>query len=156
MLLTVAAGSAIAGTGCRKLVPIQTWRPSVIESTVGKRVAVSPLLGDPQVTSPLMEGLLSASPRDPGRQLTLVPTSTLQLAETIRMVSAVESEVSDVTLASIANRQGFDYLLQGELFEDRRPEFLSKDDPRLSVSWRLTDLRDKRSAGGHPVTVTPE
>jgi hypothetical protein len=140
-------------TGCRMGAPIHVWQPPQLESTVGKSVAVSEVVGPESVARQIEENLIQAAPRDSGRITTLVESNSLQSKSPIQLVSGDDSEPNDVALAAVARSEAIDYVLRGEILEDRSPGKMSD---RLTVSWRLTELAHNRSAGGRPVVVDAE
>ncbi len=144
----------VISSGCQMGVPIHTWQPPQLESTVGKRVVLSTVDGPDDVAGPLKQKLLALTPRDAGRATTLVAASSLRESAEIRRVSATDAEPNDVALAAAARREGIDYVLRGQLIEDRYPRENAKQDRKLKVSWRLTSLGDQQpTAGGCPVVV---
>lgn len=139
--------------GCRLAVPIYIWQPPQLESTVGKRVVLSTVAGPEDVARPLKEKLFAATPGDAGRATTLVDAAALQDAAEVLLVSADDAEPNDVALAAAARKEGLDYVLRGEVIEDRHVRPDGKQDSRLKVSWRLTSLSDDPSVLGSPVVV---
>jgi tetratricopeptide (TPR) repeat protein len=155
--LTVAISFTIAGAiGCRMSVPIHTWKPAELESTVGKRVVLADVVGPAEIAADLQQRMLAAVPREPGRQTSLLLTSNLHNEREIQLTAGSDAETSDIALASVARREGYDYVLRGEVVNSTRPYFTENQPDRLSVSWRLFALGDQRSAGGAPVVVDKE
>lgn len=122
------------------------------------------------IADAIHEQLLTQVPTDFGRQTELVPVDELNQQSPVRLVSAVDHQHSDIALSSLARRQGFDFVLRGELLPDRRPASMRETNPQLSVSWRLLELdssnaspgqlqpvdksiRTPRHVGGRPVVV---
>ena len=144
---------AIAG-GCRMGAPIHVWDPPQLESTVGKRVALSGVSGPADVVGRLQQRLLDQTPSDPGRQMTMVGAGELQRGSEIQLVSAVEDLPNDLAAASVARRRGMDYVLRGEVISDRNRS-VPPDESKttLAVSWRLTALDGGHAGGGRPIVV---
>lgn len=140
-------------TSCKMAVPIHVWSPPGLESTVGKRVVVSEVVGPKNITGPLQQKLIAAVPRDSGRNTEIASSLDLQQSDAIRLVSATDEEPSDIALSSAAKNEGYDYVLRGEVLEDRRARQVRDTDKRLSISWRLFQLDDDRSTGGMPLVV---
>ena len=151
--IVFACAVVVLITGCRMAAPIHVWQPPQLESTVGKSVAVSEIVGPKLVARQIEEKLLRTVPRDSGRITTLVQSDSLQSKSPIQLVTGDDSQPNDVALAAVARREAIDYVLRGEILEDRSPGQLSD---RLTVSWRLTELAHNRSAGGRPVVVDAE
>ncbi len=153
--ISVAISIAVAGViGCRMSVPIHTWQPAELESTVGKRVVLADVVGPTEIASDLQERLLADAPREVGRQTSLLLSSDLKNEREIQLTSGTESEMSDIALGSVARREGYDYVLRGEVVKNGGLYRSPSDLGRLSVSWRLFALGDQRSAGGAPVVVS--
>ncbi len=143
--------------GCRMSVPMHLWEPPRLQSTVGKRVVVSTVAGPERLTGPIREKLLAMAPRDSGRQTELLDFRTLPDHSSIRLVSAADGEPNDLVLASVASREGADFLLRGEVMESQRADDGNKPvDDSLTISWRLTSLTDDCRGGGFPITVDIE
>ncbi len=146
-------------SGCRMGVPIHVWQPPQLVSTVGKRVVLSTVAGPDDIAGRVKTNLLSMVPRDAGREISLVDSASLQDVGEIRLVSATDAESNDgepndIVLASAARRDGIDYVLRGEVIEDRYPRPIPQQNRELKVSWRLTSLDDQRPTdGGSPVVV---
>ena len=154
--LVLAAGTP----GCRMGVPIHVWEPPLLASTVGKRVAVSAIAGPPELATEIRDRLVRGAPRDTGRATQLVDAQALQSDSPIRLVSANDVEMSDVALAPVARRNGFDMMLHGQLIDSgsnlaeqgfrERPGVRGE---RLAISWRLTDLAGNHPPLGMPIVV---
>lgn len=142
--------------GCRMGVPVHVWQAPQLQSTVDKRVLVSSLAGPEPVAQQIKQKLIAAAPQDDGRRTTLVDADTLRSKSQIRLVSATDDEPNDLALASLARRQGFDYLLRGEVMESRQPNVQPDAEQELKISWRLIGITDKSFAGGSPVVVDAE
>ncbi len=145
-----------AVSGCRMGVPVHTWKPAALESTVGKRVVLAEIVGPRDLADDLQQRLLAGAPRDIGRKTTLVDSKDLEDKSQIQLAAASNTETSDVVLASVARAEGYDYVLAGEVLEDFSHHKQGKEAERLKVSWRLFALGDQRSAGGVPVVVDTE
>lgn len=163
--------------GCRAAAPIHVWTPPKLASAVGSRVAIAPIRGDAAIAGPLGEAMLRNQPRDAGRSVVAIDARQLQGDETIRLVSSVEGETSDITLVTLARRNEIDFVLVGEVFESpgrrRRatslpPELAqhlnlsienavtdsSADEINLiRVSWSLMDVRRGVPLSGLPVVT---
>ena len=123
------------------------------EPVAGSPVAGSPVAGSPVAGSPVA-GTEPAGTEPAGTQpagTELVDARSLQSASPIRLVSARDGEISDVALASVASRRGFDFMLHGQVIDasGSRPGA----ENRLTVSWRLTDLNGNDPPKGFPVAV---
>jgi tetratricopeptide (TPR) repeat protein len=138
-------------------VPMHVWEPPRLQSTVGKQVVVSTVAGPERFALPIREKLLAMAPRDSGRQTRLVDCRELQGSTSVQLVSATDQEPNDLVLASIARREGADFLLRGEVMENQRMgDGKTPVDDSLTISWRLTSLADDCRGGGFPVTVDVE
>jgi len=142
--------------GCRMGVPIHVWQPPTLESTVGKRVAVAEVTGPAEIARAVQEGLIKEAPSDPGRATRLIPANELQSKTSIQLVNFIDEQPSDVALAAIAGSEGYDFMLQGHVLQAFDPTGGQERDQRLSLSWRLVSLADKRSAGGQPLVIDYE
>jgi hypothetical protein len=122
--------------------------------------------------------MLRNQPRDAGRSVLAIDARRLQGNETIRLVSAVEGETSDIALMTLARQNQIDYVLVGEVLEssNRRsrativpPELTdglnlsvenaatdssADENGLIRVSWSLMDVRRGVPLSGLPV-VTP-
>ena len=148
------ASLALPLIGCRLDAPIHHWEPAKLESTVGKRVVVSAVAGSEEIAADVREKLFEFAPAEPGRETSLIDAMTLQGKSEIQLVSASDSEPNDVALASVAKREGAEFLLRGEIIQTRtalRPK--SEEDRTLKISWRLTALDNIHPGGGSPVVV---
>ncbi len=157
--VTLTAWLCIAclGAGCRLSVPMHVWEPPQLQSTVGKRVIVSTVAGPEHLALRIREKLLAMAPSDSGRQIQLVDCQALQESSPIQLVSATDQEPSDIVLASVARREGADFLLRGEVMENQRAgDDETPEDDSLTISWRLTSLADDCRGGGFPITVDIE
>jgi hypothetical protein len=103
--------------GCQTAAPIHVWAPPRIDSAVGKRIAIAPLTGDPQIAGPLRAAMLRSQPRDAGREVVAIDATRLPDDQKIRLVSATEGEPSDITIVSLARRAGIDYVLMGDVLQ---------------------------------------
>ncbi|TWU32839.1 tetratricopeptide repeat protein [Novipirellula artificiosorum] len=140
-------------SGCGVRAPIHFWQPPIVQSAVGKRVAVSKVAGPEEIADRIHERLLASPPNDTGRQLKLVNTEKLQAKTAIQLVSAIDDQTSDVALASVARREGYDYMLRGEVLTQR--DYGQKKDSidRLIMSWRLTSMDNQNPSSGRPVVI---
>ena len=145
--------TAILLAGCKMAVPIHVWEPPALQSTVGKRVVVSPVAGRDRIADALNDQLLAQVPRDTGRKTTLVDAASLQPAHPLRLVSATDEEPSDLVLAAASKQAGYEYSLRGEILADRYPDQTESESQNLTVSWRLMDLQTNRPVGGKPISV---
>ena len=142
--------------GCRVSAPVHVWKPPVLASTVGKRVVLSTVAGPEELAEQVRSKLLAMTPTDFGRQTTLVDSNALQNNSGIQLVSATDDEPSDVALASVARREGVEFLLRGEVMEGSETATDSDDHDSLTISWCLTSLENGTSGGGIPVTIDTE
>jgi hypothetical protein len=154
-------GALLALCGCRMGVPIHVWQSPQLQSTVGKRVLVSSLVGPEQVTEGIKQKLLASAPRDAGRVTTLIDAETLHDKSEFKLVSATDEQPNDLALAAVARSQKIDFVLRGEVIEDRHPSDEPKPNPPLKISWRLTALcshprGSHPRGGGSPVVVDAE
>lgn len=136
--------------------PVHTWKPPELESTVGKQVVVADVVGPKDLAQNLHERLLANPPKDPGRQTRLISSDVLQDKSQIQLAAASKVETSDIVLASVARSEGYDYVLRGEVLEDRRIRKPQDEPKKLTVSWQLFALGDQRPTGGSPVAVDVE
>jgi len=147
----------VIAAGCRMGAPIHFWDPPQLESTVGQRVALSGVSGPAELAGGLQRQLLAQAPSDSGRQMTLVGAAEMQRGSEIQLVSAVDDLPNDLVVASIARRQGIDYLLRGEVISDRnRSQPADPTHQTLKVSWSLTGLDAMHPGGGRPIVVDPK
>ena len=153
--LHVVAACAIVVSlpGCRTAAPIHVWQPPELASTVGHRVVVSRVSGPQHLADPVYQTLIETVPHDVGRRMELVGADALQAKTQIQLVSHTDDQPNDLALVSVARREGFDFMLRGEIIQRRGGSgFLDETTP-LRISWRLISLADNRSEGGQPVTV---
>jgi hypothetical protein len=149
--------AVVALAGCRMGVPIHVWQPPLLESTVGKQVVLSTVAGPEPIADPIKQDLIAMAPHDQGRSTQIVDAASLQNRTEIQLVSASDQEVNDLAVAAVARRQGGDFLLRGEVIEDRHPAASKSDeDPVLKISWRLNSLDGARPVRGRPVIVDLE
>ena len=174
--------------GCRMSVPIHVWQPPVLESTVGKTVVIQSVDGPREATDPIKQKLLATVPRDVGRATSIVTSDTLRpkrgtFDSKVMLASATDEDNSDVAVASLARRQGVDFVLHGQvltaptptpsdsgssqpvgkrsplptdprrIISDGQQQAESLDDPRLTLSWRLTAVGEEPSNQGRPISV---
>lgn len=140
--------------GCSATAPIHLWRPPMLASTVGGKVVVSELVGEGDLVEKVHRKLFDLAPYDSGRQVMLVDYQTLRAESDVQLVSAIDDEVNDLALASLARRAGASFVLRGEVFERRTGDYQKAMDDQLTISWRLTALDGEREGGGMPVSVT--
>jgi len=165
----------LAMVGCKFVsAPVHVWVPPRLKSAVGQKIAIAPIAGDPKIAGPLMTKMISLAPRDAGRALRCTDARLLSPAAvtpTIRLVSAEEGETSDLANVAMARRQDADFLLTGEIV--RRPSEVRSEQRKLAqgilkpvtpgdefgiheqltVSWKLTDLREQTASDGFPVVT---
>lgn len=139
--------------GCRMGVPIHTWKPPKLESTVGKQVIVADVVGPTELAEDLQQRLIDDAPGDIGCETKLIGAQSLEDKSQIKLAAASDGETSDVVLASVARDEGYQYVLRGELLKDRRLTKPTDELQKLTLSWRLFDLGDQRHCGGAPVVV---
>ncbi|TWU27212.1 Tetratricopeptide repeat protein [Novipirellula galeiformis] len=151
--LTVICTGIALGVGCRTYAPIAVWTPPGLQSTVGKRVAVSQVVGPAEIAKQVQQKLIASAPHDQGREFELVDSETLQPKSPIRLVAATEDQSSDVALASVARREGYDYILRGEVLSERTHGVRPTDPDLLAISWRLTAIDAHQASAGTPVVV---
>ncbi len=159
----IAAQSVLTGIwltlalGCRMSAPIHVWTPPKIHSTVAKRVAIDTIAGDPVMAKKIHEKMLASAPSDAGRSVFLVDANQLQSKSAIQLASFSGEGANDVALASVARSEGYDYILRGEILENRHRSPHAPE--RLTVSWRLMSLDPAqlglaaKHLGGQPVVV---
>ena len=146
----------LLSSGCRMGVPIHVWQPPKLESTVGKTVAIAAVTGPTEIAEAIQQRVIAEAPSDPGRATKLVPSSDLQSKTQIQLVNFEDEQPSDVALAAVARREGFDYMLHGQVVKSSGVAASFDSDSRLAMSWRLVSLADHRSAGGQPVVIDYE
>ncbi len=158
----LAAAALIVTCGCRTGASVNVWQPPILESAVGKRVAIGPVVGPKEVSVPIRDAMLKQAPSDVGRALKAVDPDKLDHSETIRLVSGT-NDVNDIALSSAARRESVDYILRGQVLSRRTTTDTDGDgqsdfDPTvpLAISWRLMSVADDRHAGGAPVIVDVE
>ncbi len=160
--------------GCYMAAPIHIWEPPTLASTVNKQVVLQSVVGPKETAEAIKENLLASVPQDVGRKTTIVNSEDLLSGSYVRLASTTDQGPSDVALASIARRQGADYLLSGRVIPQPKPaettpdeitkktsprtaaeeqQGIAKDNPRLTVSWRLMSIGDDPGVSGQPVVV---
>lgn len=129
---------------------------------------VPKLIGPKEITEPIHEQLLAATPKDAGRRTELISAEDVKQAtkETspnkIALVSYNENDESDLALMAAGRAQNMDFVLRGQVVPDRRPRPIREAGNRLTVSWSLVPLdRDGKqslhqSQPGKPVIVDLE
>jgi len=156
--------------GCQTAAPIHVWVPPKLNSAVGCKVVIAPITGDAKIAGPLLTQMIAHAPRDAGRALTVTESRANSDNPTIRLVSSVEGEQSDIISHALARRQDADFLLTGEIV--RQPSELRLESQReaqglkeaslysdggkkdkITVSWKLTDLRSQGGSNGFPVVT---
>lgn len=141
--------------GCQTTASMHVWQPPLLESTVGKRVVVSAVAGPESLANRVREQLLAMSPNDAGRQLELMDYQSLPASDLIQLVSLIEDEPNDLALASVARRNGAQYLLRGELIETRRATGRKEEEAdSLTISWCLLSLEEGGQVDGQPIAVS--
>ncbi|MEL6110122.1 MAG: hypothetical protein AAFU85_29260 [Planctomycetota bacterium] len=143
--------------------PIHVWSPPSLRSTVGDAVVIPKLIGPPELSEAIQQQLVQAAPRDRGRQTTLVSSEELRDAKqapAIALVGYEQVDKSDLAIASLARRGGIDYVLRGEVLQERGIRAITEADKRLTVSWQLTALDssvdDEATTVGQPVVIDLE
>jgi tetratricopeptide (TPR) repeat protein len=137
-------------------VPIHTWQPADIQSVVGKRVVLSAVVGPKPIADKVQQKMLALAPQDTGRNIHVTDAASLQ-SDNIRLVSGVANEPNDLALTSISRQAGVDFLLRGQVLEDRPTNANADGKPqKLMVSWRLTPIRSQQHPEGSPVVVDLE
>ena len=151
-LIVAAVICFTVSVGCRVSSPIHVWQPAGLQSTAGSKVLLARLNGPNQAAESIQQRMLQLAPKDHGRSVDLVTKADLSSTgsgNSIRLVS-YEDDDSDLVTLMRAKASGVDYILQGEILKDRRPESIKQSDKRLSVSWRLMPT-DPQSAAEQPV-----
>lgn len=137
--------------------PIYVWVPPKMQSTVGRRIAVSTIEGDKKLGEKIQQQLFAAVPRDSGRMLALIDSDKLTPQSPVQLASYNNVGTNDVVLASVARHEGIDYVLRGEILAERTHH--TEPTNRLAVSWRLMSLDPAnpnlpaQHVGGKPVVV---
>lgn len=152
--MTIRQSALVAGLlliassgGCRMGVPIHVWEPPRLASTVDKRVAVSVAADSEELANRIRKRLVEQAPNDSGRATELIDAQKLQSDSPIQLVSANDQEINDVALAAVAGRNGFDFMLHGQVIDSGRTG------DRLAISWRLAELVGHGIPLGAPVVV---
>ncbi len=169
-------------SGCRSTrAPLHVWVPPEINRTAGKSVLIAEIVGPEPMASQLQHALLNSAPREPSRQVQLITQQALQTQSSIQLASAVEQMPSDVALLHAAHQHDIDYLLFGEILKLRRGNTNRAEESstaaknafatqqsaaaadtapipatteRVTVSWKLLDVRRNQVLGGLPVTIS--
>lgn len=166
--------------------PLHVWVPPKINRTAGKSVLIAEIVGPDPLASQLQHALLNTAPPEPSRQVQLITQQALQTQSNIQLASAVEQMPSDVALLHAAHQHDIDYLLFGEILQHRRgntnrsressPPAMKALAPfaaqqstgaadtslipaateRVTVSWKLLDVRRNQILGGLPVTISSD
>ncbi|QDV67280.1 hypothetical protein Poly24_09730 [Rosistilla carotiformis] len=159
--------------GCRVGTGVHVWQPPLAADGVGKRVAVSPLVGAPALAGELTQAIANEQPQLP-QQTQLVSQYEMSQADTIQLVSFEDRAPSDLALLPVARRAGVDFVLVGEVLNDPftgqekalapdDPAFQFKlgqilenrnDDPILAFSWRLIDVASGETLWANPLSVS--
>ena len=137
--------------GCQVVAPIHVWARPKLQSAVGHKVAVAPISGDQKIAGPLHTAMIAQAPQEIGRSIQCIDARSLQDNQTIRLVSAVEGETSDIANLSLARRQGVDFLLTGEIIRQSEASRMTLTGESLAVSWKLVDVRGHSTAAGIPI-----
>ncbi|MGB7328318.1 MAG: tetratricopeptide repeat protein [Rubripirellula sp.] len=152
----LVAAIVLGASGCRMGAHVAVWQPPQLESTVGKRVAVSTVTGPKEVAGPLREKMLAMAPADSGRNMATVDPEKMASTESIRLVSGTD-DVNDIALASVARQENIDYVLRGQVISrTHTPDTEFDPTAPLAISWRLMSIGDNRHVGGRPVVVDLE
>lgn len=139
--------------GCRMGVPIHVWQPPALRSTVGKKVVVSAVVGPDEIAEKVRHKLVDMAPTDTGRVSQLVDSAQIQRRANIQLVSAIGQQPSDLAVASMSRQEDADFILRGEIIEDRHADPDEPPSRDLKISWRLTPLKGTETVGGSPVVV---
>lgn len=158
-------------SGCRMGVPIHVWQAPKMESAVGKKIAVPRIEGPDAIARSVHEKMITLAPSDVGRGLAVVDPNQVVASEDskVRLVSGVEElsggksqtdvNTSDLMMATVARREGFDYVMRGRVLARNQGDVdasgsgaIDPDQP-LAISWRLFSVPDDRHAGGSPVVT---
>jgi len=115
ILIACCLATGLISAGCRSAAPIYVWSPPKLSTVVGAQIAIAPIAGDPKVAAPLHAAMLRQQPHDSGREVVALDARKLSDNQTIRQVSAVEGEASDIELMSLARRNQVDFILIGEV-----------------------------------------
>lgn len=146
--LLLLAGCSPAGRA-----QIYCWSPPVIHETAGKTVVLARIIGPKADAEALQAAFVAKRPDDGTPVPRLLAQADLQRYSTLQLVSATDSEPSDMALAHASRQQNVDYLLTGEVMQRRGAP---AGEQSLTVSWRLLDIRANRQLGGAPITITPK
>lgn len=184
MLWTWSALAGLAAcAGCQTGATLHAWTPPEVTSAVGKTVAVAPLAGPRAIADEIESQLFRAMPRDQGRAIEGIPVAKLRPPETVRLTSGADPHPSDLALLPIARQRGVDFLLMGEVLEQRssgrgRPEEAASrrnggaselpkakspeasseaivKQERVSVAWRIYDVAEARPLADRIIVADP-
>lgn len=134
----------------------------MLENAVGKKVVVAGIDGPQEVADTLQEQLFLQAPQDSGRDLQMVAADDLDNRSDIRLVRHDGGSPSDVALQHVAQQQGYDFVLRGQVLRRRHQpirqfgedEASSRSAEPLIVSWQLSDVTGKTAPIGRPVSLT--
>lgn len=159
--------------GCRVGTDLHVWQPPLAADGIGKRVAISPLVGPGTLPTQMTQMIASQQPALP-QQSELVSQYELSQSDAIALVSHEDRSPSDLALLPVARRARVDYLLVGEVLNDPssgRAQPLSFDDPAiqaklgeilkeqqdnqiLALSWRVIDVETGQTVWANPMSVS--
>ena len=137
--------------GChvRRHAEMAVWRTPRLFPAQDRPIVLAEIAGDPQRTGPLRDALQSSSSVDPVVAVRFKHPEAAAAANEIGLVSYQEGP-SDLAIA--ASRSESDrYVLRGEVLPDLRGD--GDDRPTMRVSWRLIDVVEGQSLGGHVLRV---
>ncbi|QDS87091.1 Tetratricopeptide repeat protein [Rosistilla ulvae] len=161
-------------SGCSIGTELHVWQPPLAVDGVGKRVAVAPLVGSPQLATEMAQTIAVQQPKLP-QPAELVSQYELSQADGIQLVSFDDRSPSDLALLPVARRADVDYLLVGEVLNDPfagRSQSLAHDDPELqwklgqmlesqeeedpilAFSWRVIDVASGETRWANPMSVS--
>jgi hypothetical protein len=149
---SLAGVLSLSISACRVGAPIHVWKPPAIASAVGSRVVVAELAGPRETAAAVRSEMFHCVPQDEGRELAVVDPMSLPAADNIRLVSASDNEPSDLAVSMAAKDHKIDYILRGEVLDDRSWKKSEIDTP-IRMSWRLIDVQANQSLGGGVVVV---
>ncbi|WP_236625178.1 tetratricopeptide repeat protein [Rhodopirellula sp. SWK7] len=148
--------------GCQTTAPISLWQPPQLVSVSGESIVLMEIAGPQKTAEGLRQELLQITRPNEGQSSSATGNSTsvtfllpdqLPDESTIRLVSAVENEPSDLAIAAAARRSGLRYLMRGEIMHATGNP---RSEERLSVVWKLVGLDADCPTEGMPISVNQQ
>ncbi|MFG0290586.1 MAG: hypothetical protein ACF8CQ_20575 [Rhodopirellula sp. JB044] len=145
--------------GCQTTAPIHLWQPPQLASVAGESIVLMEIAGPDQTAAGLRQELLEQTQpsrknrtgQPPASAVSFLLPDQLPDESTIRLVSAVDNDPSDLAVAAAARRSGLRYLMRGQIMHATGNP---RSDERLSVVWKLVGLDDDCPTEGMPISIS--